>query len=246
MTTPDLGTLECRANGQNAELLVYGPVFPVPMGSFDEATVKAKLDALKAQGVKNLTVRISSQGGSVWTGLAISNVIRGAGFQSTTAVVESQCVSITTMIALACDKVRMHEDSMWMIHMPSGGVQGTAAQLRKVADDMDKVQSVILGAYERKTGKPAATIEKWMAAETWFTAAEAKAAGFADEVIPADLVTSPKNAGQLLLNSYQNTPPKLRTQPVDEATARLEMRLLRMELHRLSRRESGPSTGEVQ
>ncbi|MBO1996869.1 ATP-dependent Clp protease proteolytic subunit [Staphylococcus epidermidis] len=36
--------------------------------------------------------------------------------------------------------------------------------------------------YAAKTGKDIAAINDWMAAETWFTAAEAKEHGFADEV----------------------------------------------------------------
>src|SRR5262249_47457106 len=65
---------------------------------------------------------------------------------------------------------------------PSGLVVGEASDLRDLAAVLDKVKATMVAAYSRKSGKPRAEVEAIMAAETWFTAAEAVAAGFADRI----------------------------------------------------------------
>jgi hypothetical protein len=69
-----------------------------------------------------------------------------------------------------------------MIHNPSGLVMGTAEDMRKTADVLDKVRSTMSGVYSGKTGKPADEINGLLDSETWFTADEAMQFGFVDEI----------------------------------------------------------------
>ena len=69
-----------------------------------------------------------------------------------------------------------------MIHNPWGGAIGEADEMRQTADLLDKIRDSLVGTYAAKTGKDYETIKKWMDSETWFSAAEAKEAGFVDEV----------------------------------------------------------------
>jgi hypothetical protein len=69
-----------------------------------------------------------------------------------------------------------------MIHKASTGAVGNIDDLRKKADDLEKIENNILSIYAEKTGKPLEEIKQAVDAETYFTADEAVAFGLADEV----------------------------------------------------------------
>ena len=65
-------------------------------------------------------------------------------------------------------------------------------------------QSAVIAAdYLRKTGATAEQVAAWMDAETWFTAAEAKAAGFVDEIEGA---ADGDKSARWNLSAYANAP----------------------------------------
>src|SRR5574341_2134233 len=71
---------------------------------------------------------------------------------------------------------------MYMMHMPTGLVIGTAGDMRKTAESLDKIRDAMATTYISKTKKEKAQIMAWMEDETWFTGQEAFDAGFADEM----------------------------------------------------------------
>jgi ATP-dependent Clp protease protease subunit len=62
---------------------------------------------------------------------------------------------------------------------------GNADELRQASDLLDKIDDSIAADYMRKTGKSKSELLALMAAETWYSADEAKAAGFADRIAGA-------------------------------------------------------------
>lgn len=118
---------------------------------------------------------------------AMVAAIRGvqAAGRKVTAHIDGLAASAATFIACACDEVRMADGAFWMIHQASTFAWGDAEQLRDTANLLDKADDSIVADYAAKTGQDAQQLRDWMAAETWFTAAEAKAAGFADVVVDA-------------------------------------------------------------
>ncbi|WP_214276457.1 ATP-dependent Clp protease proteolytic subunit, partial [Escherichia coli] len=56
-------------------------------------------------------------------------------------------------VAMAGDRVVMPENAMMMIHKPWGISGGNAGDMRDYADLLDKVETVLVPAYARKTGK---------------------------------------------------------------------------------------------
>lgn len=147
--------------------------------------VKAQLDAEKAS--TDLAVHIVSPGGDVFEGEAIYNLLVNAGKPITTYV-EGTCASIATLIAAAGDKIVMNRTGRFMIHNPkiSGlNSQADARDLRHVANQLDKIKTLLIDVYDRKTtlGKP--KLWELYDNETWYTADEAKQAGFVDEVVDA-------------------------------------------------------------
>jgi len=147
--------------------------------------VKAQLEAEKASS--DLAVHIMSPGGDVFEGEGIYNLLKNANKPITTYV-EGTCASIATLIAAAGDKIVMNRTGRFMIHNPkiSGlNTQADARDLRHVANQLDKIKTLLIDVYDRKTtlGKP--KLWELYDNETWYTADEAQKAGFVDEVVDA-------------------------------------------------------------
>lgn len=164
--------IQAKANDE-AEIYLYDEI-----GGWG-VTAKSFIDAVRATGAKRINLRINSPGGSVFDGLAIYNFLRG---QDVTVQIDGLAASISSIIALAGKTVRMAGNGFFMIHNPWGGAVGEADEMRQTADLLDKIRDSLVGTYAAKTGKDHDTIKEWMNSETWFSAAEAKEAGFVDEV----------------------------------------------------------------
>lgn len=133
---------------------------------------------LKADAID---LHINSPGGSVFDGQAIYNaLVRHPA--SVTTYIDGLASSIASVIALAGDKVVMADNALFMIHNPWGFAQGSAEDMRKCADVLDKCRDTIVNVYTKKCSKAESDITAAMDAETWFDAREAFAFGFVDEV----------------------------------------------------------------
>jgi ATP-dependent protease ClpP protease subunit len=158
---------------------VYDDIGP---GFWDEGGLTDKLFAAQLADVRGpLDVHINSGGGDVGHGLAISNAIRGyRGFKRT--IVDGIAASIASVIFQAGDDRVVEPGGMVMIHDPFTSAVGNAAEMRKLADDLDKHGENIAEQYARRAG---GTPDQWrdvMRAQTWFKADEAVTAGLADRV----------------------------------------------------------------
>jgi ATP-dependent Clp protease protease subunit len=129
---------------------------------------------------KTIGVRINSVGGSAFGGIALYNALKSHPAK-VTATVEGLAASAASLVALAGETV-MGRGSMMMIHPPLTIAMGNAAELRKTADVLDKVQAGLAAIYVEKTGKPLDEINAMISAETWMTADDAIAAGFANGI----------------------------------------------------------------
>ena len=181
-----------------AETVIYDEIgaFGIP--------AKAFLDELKALGpVAELTVRINSPGGSLFDGVAIYNALKRHD-AVVTVWIDGIAASIASMIAMAGDEVVMPENAMLVLHDPSGLVMGTAADMRAMAEALDRMKAGMVAAYRDKSGRSDAEIEALMAAETWLSAREAVALGLADRIEPPV-----KMAAHFDLSRFRNTPPQL-------------------------------------
>jgi len=153
--------------------------------------------------LKNVTapaidLHVNSPGGEIFDGIAIMNALR-AHPATVTTYVDSLAASIASVIAMAGDRVVMAPHSQMMIHDGSGMCIGNAADMREMAELLDRQSDNIAAVYAEKAG---GTVKQWrarMTAETWFTAAEAVAAGLADEVATSSRPSTETNS---LSNSW--------------------------------------------
>lgn len=185
---------------EKATIYIYDEIglFGISATQFVEA-----LNAIKAPA---LDLRINSPGGSVFEGITVANAIRRHSAKVTTHI-DGVAASIASVVALAGDAVRIADNAFFMIHDPFVMCFGTAEEMRKTADTLDSVaKTAIIAAYTKKTGKTEDEIKAWMAAETWFTADEALAAGFVDAVDKDEEV---KNSAGISLFNFKHIPEKI-------------------------------------
>jgi ATP-dependent protease ClpP protease subunit len=128
-----------------------------------------------------LDVHINSYGGSVADGVAIGNAIRAYSGPKRT-IVDGMAASIASVIMQAGDERIMQPGAMVMIHDASTMAAGNAADMTKVAADLDKHSDNIAKLYAQRAGGTPAQWREAMRAETWYDAEEAVTAGLADKV----------------------------------------------------------------
>lgn len=187
----------CALN-DGAEISIYDEI-----GAYGVSAKNFLADLGKLPDKAPLTLRLNSPGGSVFDAVAIYNALqRHAG--TVTVSIDGIAASAASYIAMAGDEIIMPENAFLMIHDPSGMVMGTAADMRSMAEALDKIGGSLLRGYAAKSGKPEDEIAAIMAKETWLDAAEALEMGF------ADTMSKPvKIAANFDVSRFQNTPPEI-------------------------------------
>lgn len=160
----------------SADLYFYGDIVSSWWGAWDDTdqypeSVKNFLDESKG---KDLNIYINSGGGSVFAGMAIYNMLnRHDGYK--TVYVDGLAASISSVIALAGDKIIIPSNAYFMIHKPWGTVSGNSKELREQADVLDKIEEGILNVYQDslKEGVDIDLVKDMVDKETWLTGLEA-------------------------------------------------------------------------
>lgn len=134
-----------------------------------------------------INIYINSRGGSVLEGTAIYNQLRRHSAHKTVYVDGFAC-SIASVIAMSGDTVIMPRNTAMMVHPMIMGIYGNSKELRKAADDLDKLNAIGRQAYLTKSGGKITEerLIELMDAETWLTAEECIQYGLADEYAEED------------------------------------------------------------
>ena len=162
-------------------------------------------------------IEINSPGGSVIAGMAMANAIKNSKAKIT-AHISGLCASMATVVACACDEIKIEEASLWMIHNPWSSAEGNADELRKQAAILDQMKEIMIGFYRGKfSGVSEERLAELMADETWYTATECEANGLDCEVIP----TATKYAAKLTTTDLATAPDTVKAffasaKPTDE------------------------------
>ena len=163
-----------------AEILIYEDIGE----SFLMGGVSAKQFAadLKSLGkVRTIDLRMNSNGGDVFDGMAIYQQLVQHPATITTHI-DGLAASISSVIAMAGSKIRIAESGFLMIHEAWGMGVGGSDDLRALANLLEVTTATMGDVYAARTRNSSAKIKGWMEAETWFTGKDAVANGFADEI----------------------------------------------------------------
>lgn len=207
--------LRAETSGNESTLYLHGVIGGF-WGDIDETEFVKALAAITS-GIIHL--RIDSPGGDVFSARAMMTAIAQHSAK-VIAHVDGLAASAATGICMACDEVEITQGAGFMIHNAWTVAIGNKDDMIETAALLEKIDDGLVSDYARRTGKAASDIVAWMDAETWFTADEAVANGFADRKV--EVVKERGSKNQWNLAAYKHAPEP--EQPRDVAAAIIAQR----------------------
>src|ERR687895_1954886 len=135
---------------------------------------------------KDIHVYINSPGGSVSAGMAIYDTM-----QFLTAPIRTICMGMAAsmgsflLAAGTTGKRSALPHSRIMIHQPSGGAQGTAADIEIQAREILYLRGKMNELFAKHTGQPVERVERDIDRDRFMSSEEARSYGIIDHVISA-------------------------------------------------------------
>ena len=176
-------------------------------------TADVLISEIRRSGTDNLILNISSLGGNVNDALQIYDFIKS--FRgNVVAKITGLTASSATIISMAADTVEMSENSLFLIHnVWTPMAVGNAEDLEKSAEELRKIDDILINIYKKKTKKNKTEIASLMAEEKWLNAKEAQALGFIDKIYKPNM----NLIDSVILNKINlNKLPKLPNNVMDE------------------------------
>ena len=134
--------------------------------------------------IKDIHLYINSPGGSISAGMAIYDTMVLAPCDiATYAMGMAASMGQFLLTAGTHGKRYALPHAQILMHQPSGGIGGTASDIRIQAEQMLYIKRTLFERTAHHTGRPIEQIEQDADRDRWFTAEEAKEYGFVDKVI---------------------------------------------------------------
>lgn len=149
------------------------------------ALVCAQLLFLESENPKkDIFLYINSPGGVVTSGMAMYDTMRYISCDVSTLCIGQACSMGSFLLAGGTKGKRFSlPNSQIMIHQPSGGAQGQAADIEIQARLILDLRRRLNAIYAENTGQPIEVIEKAMDRDNFMTPVEAKEFGLIDEIV---------------------------------------------------------------
>lgn len=160
--------------GGRAEIYVYDMIGDWGVSADDFVRELAALDA------DEIDVRINSDGGDYFDGVAIYNALVGHR-ASITTYADGRAASAASIVFMAGERRVTRRASRVMVHRASTFAYGNANDLQEMVELMRSLDSDMAGVYSETAG---GTVDDWLArmdAETWYSASESVDVGLATE-----------------------------------------------------------------
>ncbi len=159
---------------------------------------------VKDLDVDIINVHINSYGGVVSDGLAIYNTLRNHKAKIKTYNDGFAC-SAASVVFEAGDERIASNASLLLIHNAWMNTAGNSDQLRKDADDLEKITQASVEVYKDCTNLTEEEIKALMKAETWILPDDALAMGFATSITTRAQTNKPSaSASTALFNLIKN------------------------------------------
>lgn len=172
------------------DLYIYGTVESDHRDWWTDEIIKSETSAnalrdklAEAGDIDEINIYINSEGGSVMEGTAIYSQLRRHKAKKIVHIDGFAC-SIASLIAMAGDEIIIAPNALMMIHNAWTYAVGNSRELRKAADDLDKINSAQRSAYLLKSGDKLSEnkLIELMDAESWLNAEDCIKYGLADQI----------------------------------------------------------------
>lgn len=201
-----------KATDSSADLYIYGDIVSYEWDESDVSAFGFKKELEELGDISELNVHINSLGGSTYQGLTIYNLLK-QNKAKINMYIDGIAASAASIIAMAGDKIFMPKTAMMMIHNCWTWLEGNAKELRKTADDMDKLATAYKAAYLSKINITEERLDELLEEESYLTADECIEMGFADEILELEEKNSINQYSSRFLFNLVN---KLRKNPEEK------------------------------
>jgi ATP-dependent Clp protease, protease subunit len=153
----------------------------------------AEMLLLSAEDPKSdISLYINSPGGSVYAGMAIYDVMQFVPNDVATYAM-GMAASMGQFLLTAGTKGKRYAlpHATILMHQPSGGIGGTATDIKIQAEQMLHIKRTLFERTAYHTGQPIARIEQDADRDRWYTAEEAEEYGFIDQVVRRATTVAP-------------------------------------------------------
>jgi ATP-dependent Clp protease protease subunit len=161
-------------------IFLTGPVFDQV-----SSLICAQLLFLESENPsKDIAFYINSPGGVVSAGLAMYDTMQYIRSPVSTVCI-GQAASMGSLLLCAGAKAKRYAlpNSRIMVHQPSGGAQGQAADIEIQAREILKLRQRLNEIYVKHTGQPIEAIERKLDRDSYMSAEEARDFGLVDHVV---------------------------------------------------------------
>jgi ATP-dependent Clp endopeptidase proteolytic subunit ClpP len=166
-----------------------------------QISANAVAQFLETAGGLPVEFTIHSEGGSVYEGMAIHDLIKGYEGE-TRCVIQSMAFSIASFIALAADDVEITPNGWVMIHNPYVMAEGSDGELERVASQIKALRERMMTVYASRMGVEQSVVQAMMERETYLDAEQAVEKGLVDRVTPVAVRSSRQILGSAKLPRY--------------------------------------------
>lgn len=122
-------------------------------------------------------VHINSEGGAVDVGFDIYNYLKSLN-KPVEVVGSGRVMSIATVIFMAGEKRILKEGTQFMIHLPWGGIDGTAEEIEAYSKEVKYVEDKLIKFYTEVTATTKEAVFPLLRNETYLTSEQALDLGF--------------------------------------------------------------------
>jgi len=110
------------------------------MGDNFHKEVNASLQKPLNKDSEEVTLHIQSPGGNVYAGYNAYHILKLSG-KRIKSKIEGEAQSMATFLSLAGDDIEIYNPSVYMIHFPSAGIQGTADDMENGASELRNIEN---------------------------------------------------------------------------------------------------------
>lgn len=195
---------------KKAEIYIYGDITSWPWIESDVSsyTLSKELQELD-KDIEEISVYINSYGGEVAESLAIYNALKRHKAKITTVVDGFACSGASVIFAAGDERI-MNDTSLMMIHNVWIYTAGDANDLRKEADDLEKITQASINAYMAIINIGEDELKELMDNHTWISGSEALEMDFATQLVEAkEKQVATQNIRNKLLQKITKEPKKV-------------------------------------
>lgn len=186
-------------------ILLYGDIGEYGDGVRSGDIARELLEAEALTG--KVDVRINSNGGEVYSGIAIFNALKNSK-ADITIYVDGIAASMASVIAICGKPVQMSRYARLMLHSVQGGCYGNKDEMKNCIREIEALEDTLCEMYATRMGKAKDEIRAMYfdGKDHWLRADEALALGLIDGIYDADPVpedSTPEQVFQIFNNRLQ-------------------------------------------